>query len=203
MTSLIAEFLAGDPKATQELFNRYFPGIADLAAPLIVRMGVRELIDGEDVANDVLFQIHRAAQAGKLSITEAIDLDRVICSIVGKAVLKARETKRATKRGGHGLKKRVHRHAVPVEGIHLVAIDELADQLVDPAASPEDSAIASDETDQIYGILDDPAWPAIARLRLDGHTVAEIARQTGLAVSSVERRLSQARALYEASRDAG
>jgi len=203
MTSLIAGFMAGDARATQELFVRCFPGITGLAVPLVVRMGVRGLIDGEDVANDVLFGIYRAALAGKLRITGVADLNRLIRRLVIRAVLKARESTRAAKRGGCGLKKRTARHEVPIEGIRLVDIDELADKLVDPAASPEDTAVAGDEAERIYRTLDDPSWADIARLRLEGHTLAEIARRTGLAVSSVERRFSQARALWEASWGAG
>jgi len=159
-----------------------------------------------------LFGIHRAAQAGKLRMIDSIGLARLIRKLGIRSVLKARETKLAAKRGGHGHKKRAGvtggmpravQSRNPVKGIHLVDVDELADQLVDPAAAPEDVAAAGDEAERIYRMLEDPSWPEIARLRLEGHSLADIALRTGLAVSSVERRFSKARALWEASRGPG
>ncbi len=210
MTVFLDGLLAEAPEVSRAVFDGCFRAIARRANQWMRRLRVCGPVDGEDVANDVLFKILRALQRGKFPGIQAVGLARVAGKMTTWEVLRKCNRNAAVKRGGQGFKKRdAVAGTTPRGGESLVAaqaafpldIEELADELADPGPSPEAVAAAHDEAMWLSGLLKHPRWPEVLRLRREGDSIPEIARKTGRSVSSVERLFRRARERECHSRD--
>ncbi|WP_168221567.1 RNA polymerase sigma factor [Aquisphaera giovannonii] len=181
--------------------------IARVADRSLERSGLRGRADasGEDVANAVLFDLHRAAAAGRLRIGDVDALAGLVWGMVKAEVLRIRQRTHSRSRGGRGRSAGVSGIAggdmpsnVARPAHQLVELEDLTDRLVDGLPTPEQLACAREIEARFAGLFADDAWREIARGRLQGLTNDEIARRTGQSVSTVRRRLRSGLDAFEA-----
>ncbi|HVK08402.1 MAG TPA: ECF-type sigma factor, partial [Gemmataceae bacterium] len=75
--------------------------------------------------------------------------------------------------------------------------EELVARVPDPAVAAE----VAEECDRLLAALADPELRRVALLRMDGHSVEEVAAEVGCAPRSVKRKLHLIRTIWE--REAG
>ncbi len=73
---------------------------------------------------------------------------------------------------------------------------EIFEQLADQTPGPEDLALAKLEIEALLDHLNSPLVTEIVLMRLDQHTIEQISERAGLAIRTVERKLSGIREAY-------
>jgi RNA polymerase sigma-70 factor (ECF subfamily) len=163
---------AGDPGAAQELFARYAQRLVGLARRHLGRTVARRE-DGEDVVQSVFRTFFRRSEQGEFHIDTSGELWRLLVTItVRKAQAKVRY---------HTAQQRNVGAEVPADA--AVLAEALARE-----PQPEELLMVADQIDALVRGLPELHSKALA-LRLQGHSVPEIA--SGLKVSrrTVERAL--------------
>ena len=177
---------AGDPAAAAELWRRYFHRLAGLARRKLAD-GPRAAADEEDVALSAFDSFCRAAEAGRLpDLADRDGLWRLLATFtLRKAAHHLRDDGRL-RRGGD-----VGRDDGPCVLANLLAREP----------EPDLAAELAEECDRLLAALKDPELRRIALLRMDGHTVDEVAAAVGCAPRSAKRKLDLIRKLW--AREAG
>jgi DNA-directed RNA polymerase specialized sigma24 family protein len=177
----------GDPAAAQQLWQRYFLSLVELARQRL-RQAPRRAADEEDVALSAFDSFCRNASQGRFpDLQDRDDLWRLLAVItIRKAVHLVRDETRQ-KRGG----------LVRVAG----ATDDDQALLLEGAfsrePSPELAVQMTEECERLLRLLDDEELRQVALWRMDGHTVEEIAVRLGCVPRSVKRKLQLIRSLWE------
>ncbi len=73
---------------------------------------------------------------------------------------------------------------------------EILEQLADQSPGPEELALAKLEIEALLDHRNSPLVTKIVRMRLDQYTIEQISEQAGLAIRTVERKLSGVRESY-------
>jgi RNA polymerase sigma factor (sigma-70 family) len=175
--SLLRRFRGGQPDAATELYLRYAERLRALAADRCAP-DLAPRLDPDDIVQSVFRTFFRRAAGGQYDVPEGEDLWKLFVIIALHKVSSAATFHRAAKRDvratAFGLTE------VPT-GEHLAAPDEMA------------LATLRMVIDELLGALP-PSMRAIVELRVEGHEVDEIARQTQRSRRSVERALQEFRA---------
>jgi DNA-directed RNA polymerase specialized sigma24 family protein len=181
---------AGDDRAIQKLWDRYFHRLVRLAAKRLPGHARRD-VDEEDVALSVFHSFCDRIGRGEFSqISGRDDLWRLLSVITARKASNVVRTRACLKRGG-GM---VLGESALVEG-HDDGDPGLA-QFLDREPSPELAAQLADDFRHVMESLGSPALRTIALMRLEGHTTEEIGRRMAISSRSVERKLRLIRMIW-------
>ncbi|WP_165236103.1 RNA polymerase sigma factor [Aquisphaera insulae] len=201
LTTVLAD---RDSYAAGTILRKLFRVISRDAARRIHSLGRRKpaFLDGEDVAAEVLLELHLGAKAGRIRVSNEGELTGLALRMVHLKVLEIRRRASARRRGGRGrIKPPVATPSTPrgdpeaeaCPMFEMVNLDEVTDRLFDPTPSAERLASMREEAARFAGLIPDPAWIEIVRCRMEGYTIEETAERTGLSVGFIERKLRIAR----------
>jgi DNA-directed RNA polymerase specialized sigma24 family protein len=169
VTVWLSRLQGGDPAATDRLWERYFrrlQGLARTRLPAALRHN-----GAEEVALDAFASLWRGVENGRFPELASRDhLWRLLVVITLRKVYRLVRTERRER-------------AVPVAGWEL-------EQVLARDPDPGFAAEAADECRRLMAALGDAQLEAVARLRLDGLTVPEIAARLGCSPRTVDRKLA-------------
>jgi RNA polymerase sigma factor (sigma-70 family) len=177
ITLWIERLKANDPRAASVLWEHFASRLL-AAARSALGNAPRRVADEEDVAVKAFTAFLQAVQRGRLpQLDNRDDLWAVLLTIVRRqSANQVRHSTRHPMRGDSALNPA---HAPPCEPID----DELP---------PDEAALVHDEIRRLFEALD-PPLQQIATWKMEGLSHAEIARQLGCAVPTVERRWKEIR----------
>ena len=173
----------GDPDAAAVLWDRYFDRLVRFARPLLAGRH-RRVADEEDIAVQVMHALCTAADRGRLpSIDGRDDLWRMLLRWTRHEVVDHVRKETRLKRGGGT----VRGDSVAEGGL---------DRFASPAPTAETVFELSERLTDLLGRLPDESLRRIARLRLGGDEVAEIAAALDLSPRTIDRKLALIRSLW-------
>ncbi len=181
----------GDPAAVQQLFQRYFLRLVKLARKQL-RQAMRRVADEEDVALSAFDSFCRNAERGHFpQLHDRDDLWRVLAVITARKASHLRRDEGRQKRGG----------ASPGAGAGAeLDSPSLLAQVCSREPSPELAAQMTEEYERLLRLLPDDDLRRLARWRMEGHTIKEVAAKLGCAARTVKRKLQLIRILWESER---
>ncbi len=172
----------GDPAAAQQLWERYFQRLIELARKKLRDLPHREA--AEDVALSAFDSFCRSA--GLARFPQLADRDSLWRLLVIITARKAAHHKRDERRQ----KRNRPRGNAGEAGL-------LLEEIVGREPTPEFAAQAAEECQRLLSLLGDSELERIAILKMDGHTLGEIAQQLGYAERTIKRKLRLIRSLWE------
>jgi DNA-directed RNA polymerase specialized sigma24 family protein len=186
VTLWLGQLQAGDPAAARPLWDTYFHRLVGLARARL-RTAPRRAADEEDVALSAFDSFCRNAEAGRFpDLNDRDGLWRLLAAFtLRKATHHVRDAARLKRGGG----------AAAESGSGVLG--EVFGREPDPVLAAE----VAEECDRLLAALGDPELRRVALLRMDGHSVEEVAAAVGCAPRSVKRKLHLIRAIWE--REAG
>jgi DNA-directed RNA polymerase specialized sigma24 family protein len=189
VTVWLDQVKVGDERATRALWERYFRRLVALAATRLPNSARRDA-DEEDVALSTFYSFcDRAARQQFPKLLDRDDLWRLLAVITLRKVVHVVRRRSCLKRGG-GLV--VGESALP-EGCD----DEGLTRFLSRAPSPEIAAQMTEDFLRLMETLRDETLQAVARLKMEGHSGAEIAARLGISPRSVDRKLRLIRHTWE------
>jgi DNA-directed RNA polymerase specialized sigma24 family protein len=182
----LAPLQQGDPAAVQQLWQRYFVSLAKLARRALGAMPLRAH-DEEDVALSAFDSFCRNAEQGRFpDLQDRDNLWRLLAVITMRKAYRLRRDEGRQKRGsldrgGNG------------------ANDEAGwlDEVLSKEPSPAMATQMAEEYERLLLLLQDDQLKQVAVMRMENHTVQEIALHLGCAPRSVKRKLQLIRNLWE------
>ena len=189
VTDWIDRLKAGDSAAACQLWERYFHDIVRLARR---KLGdsPRAAADEEDVAISAFKSLCvRAARGQFHELNDRDDLWQILVMITVRKAINQRKHQVRDKRGGGWRLIETDRMAGPT-GPGDAGLEWLASQEV----PPEIATMMDEELRRLFDLLADEKLRRIARLRMEGHSGAEIATQLGCNRRTVARKLELIRA---------
>ncbi|CAN5219187.1 ECF-type sigma factor [soil metagenome] len=174
ITGWVQRLAAGDADAAGPIWDRFYQRMVALASGRLPR--AKE--DAEDVALSAFFQFCRAANEQRFArLANREDLWHLLVVLTARKAIDWRKRQSALKRG--------------------VPTGELHEALPGPDLDPALDAVLKEEVRTLFERLDDEDLRTIAQLKLEGHTVEEIAQRLTCTTRTVFRRLSLIRDLWE------
>ena len=196
VTRWIADVKAGEDGATQPLWERCFSRMVELA-----RLRLRSSrhhdagSDEEDAALSALDSLCAGLARGRFpQLADRDDLWRLLVVITTRKVQAQARRQLRLKRGGGQV------HSLS----ELESRDSDDDQLAGTVSSeptPEFAAMVAEEYRLLLDRLNDETMRTVAILRMESHTVDEIAAQLGCARRSVARQLALIRRVLASDGD--
>jgi RNA polymerase sigma factor (sigma-70 family) len=163
---------AGDSRAAQPLWERYFSQLVRLAhAKLTARL--RSAVDAEDVALSAFASFCRGVAAGRFPrLEDRHDLWRLLFTLTLRHTIDHVRREGRQRRGGDLLE------------LPEADLDRLASEEPDPAWA----AAVADELQLLLKLLPGDDLRQLVQARLEGATLAEIAARLGCSLRGVERK---------------
>jgi RNA polymerase sigma factor (sigma-70 family) len=187
----IGRLKAGDVMAASWLWERYFHHIIRLARQKLGN-SPRVAADEEDVAISAFKSLCvRAARGQFQQLNDRDDLWQILFTITVRKALNQRKHQARAKRGGGRARIEADRIGGST-GPDAAGLEWLAGQEL----SPEIVAMMDEELRRLFELLANDTLRRIARLRMDGHSGAEIAVQLGCNRRTVARKLELIRARW-------
>ncbi len=188
VTGWLGRLRTGDPVAAQQLWERYFSRLVQLARQRIQGAAGRAA-DEEDVALSAFDSFCRGVEQGRWpQLQDRDNLWRILVVITARKAKHLLRDERRQKRG---------RAATP----HSPAEDDTAavdlDLLLSREPSPAFAAEVADECRRLLHSLGDPELEAVALWKMEGYTVDEIAQKLECVPRSVKRKLRLIRGRWE------
>ena len=181
---------AGDEAAAQAIWQRYFTRLVQLARTKLPGH-VKRAFDEEDVAHSALrCFLHAVAEDRYPQLADRHGLWNLLVVITArKAKAYLRRQNRVRRGGGQVLG----------ETAFLSPDDDALgiDQVLGAEPTPEFAAQVADECQRLLAMLGDATLRSIAILKMEGHTVDEIAAKLGSTKRTIERRLHIIRKTWE------
>ena len=187
VTRCLQRLKEGDRSAAQDLWQRYYARLVNLAWQHL-RGAVRRAADEEDVALSAFDSFCRRAGEGRFPrLDDSGDLWQVLVTITVRKAADLANHERRQKRGGGA----------------VVAASELGD---DGAAFAEvisrepDPALAAEVAENCRWLLEalgDDVLRAVALAKMEGETNKAIAARLGVAEITIERKLAGCREILE------
>jgi DNA-directed RNA polymerase specialized sigma24 family protein len=172
----------GDEAAAQQLWERYYQRLVDLATRKL--RGASRHEEAEDAALSAFDSFCRGAAGGRFpQLADRDDLWRLLVVITSRKVGHHTRDASRRKRG---------RSATFTSGIASQGLGEI----ISREPTPEFAAQAADQCRRLLQLLGDPELESMAILRLEGHTVEQIARQSGYVPRTIKRKLQIIRSLW-------
>lgn len=180
-TVWLNQLLAGESGAARPLWEKYFHRLVGLARARL-RSSALQASD-EDVALSAFDSFCRNAKTGRFpDLTDRDSLWRLLAEFtLRKASHLVRYASAGKRRPGKA----------PATGAGV--LEEVFGRELDPALAAE----VAEECKRLLTALIDPKLRQIALLRMDGHTVEEVAAQVGCSTPTVKRRLKLIRGIWE------
>jgi DNA-directed RNA polymerase specialized sigma24 family protein len=180
----------GDPAAAEQLWQRYFLSLVQLARQRLRQARPRGA-DAEDVALSAFDSFCRNAEHGHFpELHDRHNLWRVLAVITARKAARLVRDEGRQKRGGAEAARREPAGANDDEAA-------LLEQTFSREPSPELAAQMTEECEQLLRLLGDEQLRQVALWRMEGHSVEEIAARAGCAPRSVKRKLQSIRILWE------
>jgi DNA-directed RNA polymerase specialized sigma24 family protein len=177
---------AGDPAAAQQLWQRYFLTLVEMARKRL-RLAAPRAADAEDVALSAFDSFCRSARDGRFpQLQDRDDLWRLLVVITTRKVSHLLRDEAREKRGG----------AARAAAAHGDDESALLEQALSREPTPELAAQTTEEFSRLLVLLGDDQLRQVAVWRMEGHTVEEIADRAGCAPRSVKRKLQAIRTLW-------
>jgi RNA polymerase sigma factor (sigma-70 family) len=191
VTTWLAQLRSGNREAAEQLWERYFARLVEFARHQL-RGTSRGDADEEDVA---LSAFHSFCQAANRfpRLNDRHDLWQILVMLTARKAYQERRRQQARKRGGLA-----GPEGPRCSGTALGEDQEL-DEIIGTEASPEFAVQVAEEFQTLLEALPDEDLRLVARLRLESHTNAEIARRLRCSERSVERKLALIRGFWEES----
>ena len=191
VTDWIDRLKAGDVLAASRLWERYFHDLVRLAR-LKLGDSPRVAADEEDVALSAFKSLCLRAARGQFpELSDRDDLWQLLVMITVRKAINQRKHQARGKRGGGRVQLEADRIGGPADpdaaGLEWLAGQELP---------PEIGAMMDEELRRLFDLLADDTLRRIARLRMEGHSGAEIAAQLGCNRRTVARKLELIRARW-------
>ncbi|MCA9240533.1 MAG: hypothetical protein KDA37_10050, partial [Planctomycetales bacterium] len=170
-------------RAQEELWERYFARLVRLASIKLGR-APRGAADEEDVALSALQSFFDGATEGRFPLlSDRHSLWPLLAKITAHKAIDQQRRALAQKKGGGAV--RGNSALLGADG----ATPDFPDALLDEQLRPDYLVEVSEQCEHLMGLLPDDQMRCIARMKLAGHTNAEIAGQLQVAVRTVERRI--------------
>jgi RNA polymerase sigma factor (sigma-70 family) len=174
---LIRGLRDGDGRCAQEFWDRYGPGLHQLAEGRM-NQRLRRRVSPEDVVQSVCRTFLRRAQQGQFALGDSEDLWRLLCAIT---LTKVREQARYHGRHKRGMDQEVH--GLPTADEEQTGIEAA---LTADEPSPAEAVEFADYFEQLLASLD-AEERQIVDLVLQDHTQPEIAHKLGTSERTVRR----------------
>jgi RNA polymerase sigma factor (sigma-70 family) len=177
---LLERFRAGDDRAAEEIFARYFHRLTALARSRLAPRVARRT-DPEDIVLSVYRSFFVSAREGRFVLGSGGDLWRLLAAMTKHKLLRQIRSQSAGRRSVDA--------ELPldrVDSAHFVK------RVHEP--TPEEAVALADELERVLSLLDS-FGRRVFELRLQGLQLAEIAADTGRSERSVRRMLAQIRGL--------
>lgn len=193
-------FLSGEAAALDEIWNHDCERMRAIAAEYMEGWQQLEvLFEPDDFLQETFLRlIERSVK--RIFVTRAEcerEFWRIFRTVLHQAIAEESDRQCALKRGGEGIRKpddgEPDRSVDGERRWLAIPIDE-AKQIAGKHPGPEAHLAGQELVDRFLGQLGDEE-AAIVRLKLDGHTLTEIAEKTGPASRSISRRLDEIRRL--------
>jgi RNA polymerase sigma factor (sigma-70 family) len=155
-----------DEAAVEQLWRRYFPRLVELARKKL-HNAPRRLKNEEDVALSAFASFYQAAEAGRFP--ELLDREGLWRLLVVITVRKV----------GHFVRDEGRRPVSPLD----------AEDLLSHKPSPDVVAMAAQEHRRLLSCLGDPELETVARMRMEGYSVKEIADHLHYCERNIKRKL--------------
>jgi DNA-directed RNA polymerase specialized sigma24 family protein len=182
VTHWIDRLQLGDHLAAQQLWSRYFHRLVGLARKKLSN-SPRRVADEEDVALSAFDSFCRNAEQGRFpELTDRDGLWRLLVVITARKAGHLRRDQARLKAGGGAV----------IEGGEGW-LSEILGREPDPAFA----ALAADEHRRLMDALGDDELRTVALLRMQGHSVEEIAGLVGYVERSIKRKLHTIRRIWE------
>jgi DNA-directed RNA polymerase specialized sigma24 family protein len=175
VTQWISDLKAGRTGAAEQLWERYFHRLVQLARTRLQNLR-RGAADEEDVALNAFDSFCRGAEQGRFE--RLLDRNDLWQLLVVLTVRKAIDLRRREK--------------------EPPAPEPEFEQVLSREPTPESVAEMADECRRLFDLLGDPDLRSIALWKMDGDTNEAIAARLGCVVRTVERRLAVIRSVWEA-----
>jgi DNA-directed RNA polymerase specialized sigma24 family protein len=190
VTFWLGRLKAGDPAATQKLWEGYFQRLVRLARGRL-QAAPRRAADEEDVALSAFDSFCRGVEEGRFPrLSDRDDLWQLLVLLTARKASNLVRLERRQRRGGG-----------KVRNASAVGTDEPAlDSLIGREPDPEFAVQVAEECRRLLERLEDSTLQAIAVWKMEGHTNEEIAGKLGRAVGTVERKLQLIRKIWGTER---
>jgi RNA polymerase sigma factor (sigma-70 family) len=188
----VLQLQAGDHRAAQQLWERYFQRLVGLARKKL-RATPRRSADEEDVALSAFGCFCRGAQQGRFpQLTDREDLWQLLVTItVQKAIDHIRHERRQKRGAGAVLDE------AALAGTGNTSSEEpRMEQILGREPTPEFAAQVAEECERLLHCLGDSNLRAVALKKMEGYSDDEIATQLGCARRTVVRKLRRIRSLW-------
>ena len=196
VSAWISDLNAGDATAVEQIFDRYFPELVELARRNL-RLSRRRVADEEDVAIEAMGSFFRGASQGRFSeLRDRHDLWRLLATLtIRKAAAQLRREGRQKRGGGR----------VRGESVFLQTSDRAGPHSLEHAQgfdpTPEVVVTMVENCQRLLDRLPDETLQAVALYRLQGFTHREIANKIGRAPETVNRKLRRIREIWSEESD--
>ena len=188
----ISELRSGDDKAAQQLWERYYVRLGELARRHLKGLP-RRAADEDDVAADAFNSLCTGAREGRFPrLDDRHDLWQLLLMITERKAIDLIRHEHRQKRGGG----QVRGESVFVGGDDNTDRPAGIEQVIGNEPTPEYAALASEECQRLLDSLQDERLCQVAIWKMDGYTNEEIAKKLGCVVRSVERKLSGIRKIW-------
>ena len=195
VTAWIGDLKDGHDSAQQKIWERYFERLVRVASRQL-GSAPRRIADEEDVAVSVFDTLCKGAEAGRFDkLQDRDDLWKLLTAIAGMKAVDQIRRQTAQKRGGENV-----RGESIVAGAGSSQIGGF-DQFVHAEPTPEFLAVMDEQQQAMFRALPDESQRNVARLRFEGFANEEIAKQLGMSLRSVERKLKVIREIWTAMID--
>lgn len=183
----------GDPMAAQQLWERYFDRLVQLANDRLPSHA-RRSFDGEDVALSAVRCFLGALGRGRYpDLQDSSGLWTMLVVITARKATSYVRRQNQEKRGGGEVRGESALHR-PGE---VNGEQSGLEQVIGDEPTPEFACQVAEECQRLIEALEDEKLQAIAVLRMEGYTVEEIASRLGTAQRTVERRLQMIRTCWQ------
>ena len=200
ITRWLEDLKAGRPEAVDAIWRHYYQRVVALVRLRLQAAPQRAVEDDEDVALSAIQGLCEGAVTGRFErLSDRVDLWQLLVAITVKKTLLRRRWYNRQKRGGS----RVVNGQGPAgnPGADDANDDDADDHdalalAVSREPSPDSAAIIAEQVQELLDALPDPILRQIAGWRMDGLSNAEIAREMGCTVRTVERKLERIRMIW-------
>jgi RNA polymerase sigma factor (sigma-70 family) len=197
VTRLIGDLKAGDPRAADELWKRYFHRIIGLAQAKIRKLSSPgALVDEEDAAQSAFYSLCQGAAEGRFDkLGDRDDLWRLLVVLTSRKAADHHRRETRQKRGGGRV---IAEHDLDLGDGSTDDRPRALEQIASTEPTPEFAAMLVEEFERRLSLLGKDSLRQIALLRMEGYSNEEIAAKTGCALRTVSRRLEMIRAAWSA-----
>ncbi|MDC0935797.1 ECF-type sigma factor [Pirellulales bacterium] len=188
MSDSVSRWISGiksrDDESARQLWERYAARLLNLARRQLAGQPPG-IADEEDIAQSVFAAVCRGAAAGRFrDLTDRDELWWLLLTVTRRKIADQQRRSLAQKRGGGQVASEADlgSPADPADGLRL-------DDLMADEPTPAFLVMMDEQFDRLLHLLRDDPLRDVARQRLEGYTVQEIAEAMSLSTRSIERKL--------------